>query len=133
MRVAAVYIALALLAPRAGADVITIVPSRDVTLYQSTTGAFANGRGENVFAGRTQQSLLRRAIFFFNVVGSVPAGATVTSVSLQLSQTNTTGTPNDFTLYRAAANWGEGSSDAGLPGGSGTAAAPGDATWIHTF
>jgi hypothetical protein len=37
------------------------------------------------------------------------------------------------TLHRAVAEWGEGTSNAGDPGGTGAPATPGDATWIHTF
>jgi hypothetical protein len=136
MRAVVAFAVLALLAPRAGADVVTVLAGRDVTLYENVSGNVANGAGESIFAGRTgpnNQNLLRRAIVFFNVAGSVPAGATVTGVSLQLSQTLSRGTPTPFTLHRATANWGEGTSNAGLPGGAGTASTNDDATWIHTF
>ncbi len=36
-------------------------------------------------------------------------------------------------LLRALRDWGEGTSNAGTPGGMGAPAAPGDATWVHTF
>lgn len=133
MRKAVALVALTLFAPHVRADVTSIVAGRDVTLYESSTGALANGAGQHVYAGRTSQNLVRRAIFFFDIAGTVPAGSTVTAVSLQLSQTLTQGSPIDFTLFRATANWGEGTSNAGLPGGMGTTATPGDATWIHTF
>src|SRR5262249_5131274 len=35
--------------------------------------------------------------------------------------------------HRVLQNWGQGASDAGDPGGAGTQAAPGDATWLNTF
>ena len=36
-------------------------------------------------------------------------------------------------LRRVLSNWGEGASDASGEEGSGAEAAPGDATWVHTF
>ncbi|MEZ5974569.1 MAG: hypothetical protein R3E96_06925, partial [Planctomycetota bacterium] len=36
-------------------------------------------------------------------------------------------------LHRVSQAWGEGNSNAGTPGGGGTIAQTGDATWLHTF
>ena len=41
--------------------------------------------------------------------------------------------PFDFSLFKLTQDWGEGASNAGDPGGGGTAAAPGDATWDFNF
>jgi hypothetical protein len=50
-------------------------------------------------------------------------------LTLHMSQSNAG--PVAVSLHRAFASWGEGASSAS--GGSGAPAAPGDATWIHTF
>jgi hypothetical protein len=39
----------------------------------------------------------------------------------------------DVSLHKYVSEWGEGNSDAVGDEGAGTAAAPGDATWLHTF
>lgn len=68
-----------------------------------------------------------------DIDGSVPAGATITSATLTLNLSMTRpGSPN-MTLHRLTSDWGEGASNAGVPGGGGAPTATGDATWIHTF
>jgi hypothetical protein len=119
-------------APIAHADVVTVISSRDNTLYESATGSLSNGSGENFFAGLTTVGI-RRGLVFFKLDADIPAGSTVTSVALTLNVTQANGVPANFTLQRVLSNWGEGASNAGLPGGMGAAAAVNDATWLHTF
>ena len=79
---------------------------------------------------------LRRGLLAFDIAGAVPAGSTIQAVELQLHCSREPffePPPATVTLHAALANWGEGTSDAGSPGGTGAPAAPGDATWIHTF
>lgn len=132
MRTFMAGLALVSLTPLALADVIVVPSSRDNTLYESATGAVSNGAGENVFAGLTTQGI-RRGLMHFQVDSMIPAGSTVTAVQLVLNVTNANNVPTDYTLQRVLSNWGEGTSDAGLPGGQGTPSSTGDATWIHTF
>lgn len=115
------------------ADVVTLEPSKDNTLYQSTTGAVSNGAGSAFISGKTNQNQIRRALMGFDV-SSLPAGAIVTDVTLTLhcSAAAPGGSPVSFGLHRVLADWGEGTSVA-EPGGTGVAATPGDATWIHRF
>lgn len=117
----------------ASADQLTFYPAKDNTLYESADGSISNGRGPTMYVGRTNQSLVRRAVLAYDL-SHVPPGSTITQVTLTLEMTRTrlgTGTP--VSLYRALADWGEGASNAGTPGGSGTTPMPGDATWIHRF
>jgi hypothetical protein len=110
------------------------IPSvADNTLYQDGTGGLSNGAGQFMFSGVAGS--LRRALVRFDVAGSVPAGATITNASLTLSmsRTNPTNSIVPISMHRVTSAWGEGTSDAGDPGGSGAAATPGDATWLHTF
>ena len=72
--------------PTALADVLTLEPSADNTLYERPNGDRSNGSGVRMFAGRTEQDAdedLRRALIRFDV-SSVPSGSVITSVSLQL-------------------------------------------------
>lgn len=126
-------VALSLTTSLAGADVVTIEASRDNTLYESLTGNRSNGSGQFMFSGMTGSLSLRRAVLAFDIAGHVPSGATINSVSLTLHMSRTIAGPNLATLHRLSADWGEGASNAGTPGGSGTVAAKGDATWIHRF
>jgi hypothetical protein len=55
------------------------------------------------------------------------------TLTLHCSRVPALSTPIAVELHRVTAAWGEGASNAGDPGGTGAASAPGDATWIHTF
>lgn len=105
----------------------------DNTLYEDGTGGLSNGAGEHMFCGVAAG--LRRALVQFDVAGSVPAGATITNafLILYMSRTNPLNSTVPISLHRVTSTWGEGTSNAGDPGGTGTTATPGDATWIHTF
>jgi len=117
------------------ADVVTIGASKDNTLYESATGARSNGAGEFFFTGRTFETTnaLRRGVIAFDVASSIPAGSTITNVTLTLSMTMTIAGATPVGLHRMLRDWGEGASDATGPEGMGADAAPGDATWLHTF
>lgn len=117
---------------------VTIVSDKDNTLYESSTGALSNGAGIHFFAGRTNQPAgqsIRRGLIFFNIADSIEPGATIDSVVLKLTVTNRPpGSGSvDVELHKVSAEWGEGTSNATSSDGQGTAAATGDATWIHTF
>ncbi len=108
---------------------------RDNTLYESATGSASNGAGPTFFAGRTAQASnsIRRGLLWFDVAGIVPAGSVITGVRLRLVVGAAAGGASAVGLHRANAAWGEGASNAGDSGGSGAAAQPGDATWLHRF
>lgn len=133
MRITCCLFILATVTSTVHADVVSVFPSRDNTLYESQTGALSNGVGEFVFSGRTLQNSLRRGVMFFKLDAVIPPGSTITGVSLTLNLTLSQGTPADFHLQRLTANWGEGTSNAGTPGGQGAPSTTNDATWIHTF
>lgn len=129
---AALVLSLVAAAP-AAADVVSLVPGRDNTLYEQASGTLSNGAGPSFFAGRTAQvtNSIRRGLVWFDVAGAVPAGAVISAASLRLSLTATSGGVFAVGLHRVNASWGEGASDAGEQGGAGTLAQAGDATWIH--
>jgi hypothetical protein len=112
---------------------VALGPSKDNTLYESATGALSNGAGMHFFAGNTATPQTRRGVIAFDVAGSIPAGSTITSVTLRLSMSRTISGPQTVALRRLLADWGEGTSDALGEEGGGAAATPGDATWVHRF
>ncbi|MBI5765094.1 MAG: DNRLRE domain-containing protein [Planctomycetes bacterium] len=116
------------------ADQLNLQPSKDNTLYESATGALSNGAGENLFSGKTGQPTgsLRRALLQFDV-SSIPAGSYVQGVTLTMHCSLSSGGTQVMSLHRVTADWGESTSIAAPPGGLGAPAAPGDATWLHTF
>ncbi len=123
-------------APAALAEVATLAPARDNTLYQSATGSLSNGAGQHFFVGRTDAisaGAIRRAVIAFDVAASIPAGAVATRVDLTLNMSRTIALLQPVSLHRLLAGWGEGTSDAAFEEGGGAAATTGDATWIHRF
>lgn len=124
---------LLVLAPTVTADEIRLTPVQDGTLYETTDGSLANGAGEYMFAGVNGMGDVRRCVMLFDVRSLVPKGATIDSVTLELSMDKTLAGPLDFSLHRLTSAWGEGASDAPLEEGAGTASERDDATWKHTF
>jgi hypothetical protein len=122
-----------LVAGPARADVVTLVPGRDNTLYEQAAGTLSNGAGPSFFAGRTAQATnsIRRGLVWFDVAAALPAGAVISGATLRLSLTGTSGGSFAAGLHRVSASWGEGASNAGDSGGGGAPALAGDATWRH--
>lgn len=136
-RAGAIGCALAALVSAASArpDAITINPARDNTLYEHPTVDLSNGAGQHFFAGRiaTPSAERRRGVLYFDVAASIPAGSTINSVTLTLYMSKTIAGPQQVTLHRLQAGWGEGVSNASGEEGGGALATSGDATWKHTF
>lgn len=132
-------LALALAATDAGAEMVTLNPSKDNTLVQIQQGSteLSNGQGD-IFVGRTNQNgqgpstiSIRRGLVRFDVAGAVPAGAVVTSASLTMWDVRGLNGSQTIGLHRALADWGEGASF--FNGGVGGPAEAGDATWFSRF
>lgn len=113
---------------------VNLSPSADNTLYESATGALSNGAGSHLFTGRTGQSSnsTRRGLLKFDI-SSIPAGTTITSVSLRLTENRGRNGTRTVGVHKVSSDWGEGTSNASGNEGSGTTATTNDATWIHTF
>jgi hypothetical protein len=110
--------------------VISMPAAQDNTLYQPDPDR-SNGIGQEMFIGLDTGNI-RRAVVAFNVHAYIPPGSTVDSVRVFV--TTITGTPVTFRvwLHRLNKDWGEGASrPSSEPAGA--QAAPGDATWTHTF
>lgn len=135
MLVTRTAIALTLALPALAQQEVTLVPVKDNTLYQNFNGIFSNALGPNFFVGRNSEDRARRGLLQFDVTGNVPAGSTILDVRLELECTAVPQNvvPTAQSLHRALASWGEGTSTAFGPGGTGGGATPGDATWRHRF
>jgi hypothetical protein len=118
----------------ARADVVTLNASKDATLFESATGAKANG-GWNAFyvgrAGTMSTTPVRRGVIAFDVAAAVPAGATITNVVLTLYMSQTTSGAKTITLHELTTDWNEGTTTG--QSGQGGNSQPGDVTWIHTY
>ncbi len=112
---------------------VDLSATKDNTLYQDASGSQSNGAGAHFFVGKTNQSLVRRGLLAFDVAGIIPAGATISSVSLTLNMSRTAAGSATVSLNRVLSDWGEGTSNASSQEGQGAPSRSGDATWIHTF
>jgi hypothetical protein len=108
---------------------IQIHPIQHNSIYSESDNSNALG---SLFAGTTPRSSVRRALLNFDLAASgIPAGATITAVSLDLTQTKIgPGASAAFELRPLLADWGQGTSSGTGSGGSPTA---GDATWNYSF
>lgn len=125
---------LILPAALAAQTTVTIPCAQDNTLYESIFGDASNGAGISLFIGLNAFGSSRRALLRFDVAAALPAGARVLDARLSLNVTRAATTqPTPITGHRLLVSWGEGTSNAGTPGGGGGVASVGDATWLHRF
>ena len=120
----------------ASAATVSIMPSKDNTLYQyvPAEGDLSNGAGFHFFAGENGTGELRRGVLAFDIAGSIPPGSTITGVSLSVNMSMTSSDAvRNMELHKLLADWGEGTSHAQGGEGSGAPATPNDATWRHRF
>lgn len=124
--------ALACSPSTATAATATLSAVADNTIFSDNTGNSA-GASPDIYAGRTNTGTtpdfsFRRALIRFDL-SAIPAGSTITAVSLRLTLNRSNSGSRPTTLHRLTASWGEGTS----PGaqGIGSAAVAPDATWIR--
>jgi hypothetical protein len=131
--------ALVLAATPASAATVTINPSRDNTIADGVDPGSgedfkdnSSGACADVFSGTTADTFARRVLLSFDIAGNVPAGSTITGVTLTLT-VNRSGDNVDasMTVHPVSRNWGEGTASCGpRGGGQGDPAGAGDATWL---
>ena len=123
-------------AASASANIINITPSKDNTLYEydPAEGDFSNALGNHFFTGKTAMDEIRRGVLAFDIAASVPAGSTITGVTLSMNMSKTpSNTAYAVELHKLLADWGEGTSHAPGEEGDGAPATANDATWRHRF
>ncbi len=113
------------------AETVGFTTATDSTIYSEA--ARSNGAGAHFFAGRTESGKLRRGLIAFDVAATVPAGSTITDVTLDLYMSRTDTGMVTVNLHRMLSDWGEGTSNAPGEEGGGAPASDGDATWIYRF
>lgn len=119
-------------APPAG-ETVVLEAAKDTTLYEGD-GSLANGSGSFLFTGKTEDqnnAAERRGLLAFDFSGAIPAGATITAVSLELTMSRTISGNLTVGLHRVLEDWAEGPSDPGGQEGGGTTSGTGDSTWLH--
>src|SRR5712692_10245131 len=89
------------------ADTVTVVSSKDNTLYQEP--GLSNGRGQHFFVGRNSNGQLRRGLVAFDL-SAIPARSTVLRVSLVLNMSMNSSPDVSVELHRLVSDWGEGTS-----------------------
>ena len=115
---------------------IDINPVKDNTLYQyiPADGDRSNALGNHFFAGKTDDRELRRGVLAFDIAGNVPAGSTITSVTLSLNMSRTPmNMPRIVELHKLLADWGKELPTRAGEEGMGAPATTNDATWRHRF
>lgn len=117
----------------AAAEIVTLGPSSDTTLYEDPAGDRSNGAGQHMFAGTNSGREIRRGLIDFDVASHLPRDSEIVGVTLTLHLSRSAGGPGVVSLRRAESAWGEGSTDAPGAEGSGGPATPGSATWLHSF
>ena len=112
---------------------ITLSATQDNTIYVEATNN-SNGAGQNFTAGVTDRTAnIRRGLLRFDLA-SVPAGATITNVSLRMVVDRSFTPSHNILLQKMLQAWGEGASEAlDIASGMGVAAAANDATWACSF
>jgi hypothetical protein len=116
------------------AEVVTIVPNKDNTLYEDIQGSISNGAGSSLLVGRGESDTsIRRALVAFDLSGHVPPGSRINSANLTLHLSGTLSGPQSVQLHKVLSDWGEGISVGQPEGDLGADATSSDATWLHTF
>jgi hypothetical protein len=112
------------------AATLTLAPVADTTLQSAYAGNNVGGDSSLWIGGRRQGGVARGLLRFD--LSSVPAGATINSVSLTLSVTRTPsgGANSLFDVHRVLESWGEGNNGGS---GSGTPADANETSWNNRF
>ncbi len=111
-----------------------LVPSADTTLFQHNPDNNLGGM-DVVIAGTIGFGDHSRALMKFDIAAALPAGATVTSATLNLNVPGARGFNQSYELHRVLKDWGEGGGLGG-GGGIGVQGAPaiaGEASWNARF
>lgn len=114
---------------------VTLGSVADNSIYAGLVNN-SNALGENIFSGTNGGAFPRRGLIRFDIAASIPAGSTITAVTLTLHCNFTRAVADSVRLHKLNAGWGEGTSNAGGAtggDGGGVAATTNDATWNTRF
>jgi hypothetical protein len=105
---------------------------KDNTMY-SEADSLSNGAGQYLFAGKNAGGDYRRALIAFAISDSIPAGAVIDSVRLELHMSSSGTGIDTVRVHAVTADWGEGASNAPAGEENGVQAEANDATWGFRF
>ncbi len=140
--------AFSLRAPSARGDQIELGAAQDATLLGGSDATTNNSLADpGIFVGTDGEGNPKRGLIEFNIAGSIPSGATITGVTLQMTVGQVAGSggggsggtsgPETISLFDESQAWGQPTNFPGATtfGGTGHGAAPdpGDATWNYAF
>lgn len=111
-----------------------LVPVADTSLFQNNPNNNLGGM-DAVISGTISLGAPSRGLLKFDIAAAVPANATVTSATLNLSVPTARGFNQSYELHRVLKDWGEGggSGGGGTTGVQGAPAIAGEATWNARF
>ena len=132
-RTAIASLAILTVAIPATADLVSLQSSRHGTLYETDGAPLANGLGQHLFAGVTNQNFKRRGLLDFDLSPLSGQSIEISSVTLRLHMSQSGAGAENIGLHRVLSDWGVGSTDAGGGEGGGGPATPGSATWMDAF
>src|SRR6476646_9168593 len=102
-------LAVLLTAPSVEASTVSIVASKDNTMFENFPNNSAGGAA-GIFSGDNNVPSKRRGLIAFDIAASVPAGSTITGVELSMYLANAPNTNNQtIGLHRLSLDWGAGS------------------------
>ena len=127
------FISFGVFTGTASADLVTLQSDRNGTLYETNGDPRANGLGQHLFAGVTNQGFRRRGLLDFDLAPLLAGPVTIESVTLRLHVSQTNAPTSDVGLHRLLADWGVGTTDAGGGEGGGGPATPRSTTWDSAF
>ena len=144
----AALVGFALFATVASGDMVMIGAQKDAMIFGSSAGAdtnFASGMGPAMFAGADGSLNRKRSLVQFDIAGKVPAGATITGVTLSLYLGQVAGSggggngsaipSRNLALFDLNQDWTEGTSGQGTAGvggsGQGFTRTTGDTSWDY--
>jgi hypothetical protein len=106
----------------------------DNTIFQTdATTNLSNGKGPVAYVGKLASGDEMRAMFKFPISDSIPANATINTVTVALYAVETGGTaPKLIQLHKLTKGFGEGNSNAAAGSPVGQASQTGDASWNYS-
>ena len=78
---------------------ISLDVADDATLYESSQGDIANGKGQYIFIGMTNNGDLRRSLIRFDLGTEIPSNATIDSVLFLINMNKTRNTAQELLAY----------------------------------
>ncbi|MFT5105641.1 MAG: hypothetical protein ACI8XO_004840 [Verrucomicrobiales bacterium] len=118
------------------ADVVTINPVADTTLFEANPNENWGAQTESV-AGTLKTGEKSRVLMRFDIHAHVPNGSTITAARLKTTVTRQPSSSppaivnSNFQLIRVLVPWAEGNKSGGIPGGD--QATAGETTWNERF